>query len=187
MLALVVLTALGTLSTLTVFSVRSGTATTANDRFHTIAMYAAESGGAAAMSFLRTNIDVATGWTAFVSPGNAAPPQPTGIVGNNQLPGTSDNPFTASLQAHYKVEILNNRSDSGFAGGTDTDSRVIIRSTGYGPDGAVAIIEWEVTTSVSTASRPCPNYGQRGISEDNSGRNDCLGLIDTSQAATFQP
>ena len=185
---MVVLTALGTLSMLTVLSVRGGIQTTANDRFHAIAQYAAESGGAAAMEFLRTSLDPNLGWTALVTPSNTPPLEsPTGVLGNDIPAGDSGNPFSADLHASYRVELLNNRSDSGFLAGTDDDTRVIIRSTGYGPNGAVAIIEWDVKTAASMVQRPCTTYAQKGESEDNSGRNDCLGTIDTTQSASFRP
>lgn len=181
-LALIVLSALGTLGMLAVTAARSSTQTTANDRFHAIALYAAESGGAAAMEFLRANLDPDQGWTAVL-----AETAWEGIVGNNAAHGSSENPFSADMPAMYSVEILNNRSDIGYSTAQDTDKRVIIRSTGYGPDRAVAVIEWEVQSSASTIERPCPTYGQRGMSEDNAGRNDCLGSIDTNHTASFSP
>lgn len=186
-LALVILSALGLLASLTVLSVRGGIQTTGNDRFHAIAQYAAESGGAVAMDYLRANLDPTTGWRAFVSAGNATPPVPAAIPGNDVASGTAGNPFSDDLRASYKVEIYNNRSDPGFATGYDDDKRVILRSTGYGPDGAAVIVEWEIKSSLATTQRPCPTYGQKGESEDNSGRNDCLGAIDTTQRATFTP
>jgi hypothetical protein len=41
---------------------------------------------------------------------------------------------------------LNNRDDPGFAAANnnDLDGRIIIRVTGRGPQGALAILEWEV-------------------------------------------
>ena len=187
MLALVVLTALGTLSTLTVFSVKGGIQTSANDRFHEMALYAAESGGAAAMDFLRQNQDPLTGWKAFISPSNSSVQVPSGITGNNAPPGDPNNPFSTDINSYYKVEIYNNRSDTGYVLGNDDDKRVVLRSTGYGPNGAVAIIEWEIKSNASSSSRPCPSYGQKNESEDNSGRNDCLGNINTSDTATYTP
>jgi hypothetical protein len=181
-LALIVLSALGTLGMLALTAARSSTKTTANDRFHAIALYAAESGGAAAMEYLRGNLDPTDNWSAML-----ASSAWEDITGNNIAAGGPGNPFSSDLPASYSVEILNNRSDSGFTSGTDTDKRVIIRSTGYGPDRAVAILEWEIQSSASTTQRPCPTYGQKGMSEDNSGRNDCLGAIDTTQAASFSP
>jgi hypothetical protein len=186
-LAMIVLTALGTLSALTVVTVQGGIATTGNDRFHAIAAYAAESGGMAAMDFLRRNLDLSTGWTAYVSPSNANPPQPD-LPGNNQDVGTSGNLFSSDMPGWYSVQILNNRSDSGYAIGKDSDKRVVIRSTGYGPNGAVAVVEWEITAQNAVGiGRPCNVYAQRGEAEDGSGRNDCLGTINTGDTATFRP
>jgi len=181
-LALVVLSALGTLGLLALSGIRSSTQTSANDRFHAIALYAAESGGAAAMEYLRAHLDPDAGWTALLETGAL-----DAVPGNNAAPGTTENPFSSDLIASYSIELVNNRGDSGYASGTDTDKRVIIRSTGYGPERAVAVVEWEVQSSATTTQRPCPTYGQKGMSEDNAGRNDCLGSIDTTQAATFTP
>jgi len=188
-LAMIVLTALGTLSLLTVFSVRGGIETSANDRFHAMAEYAAESGAAAGMDYLRANLDPNFGWKAYVTPSNSLPlVDMTGkIVGSNVLPGVAGNPFSSDVAAWYVVTIYNNRSDTGFVAGTDDDKRIVMRSTGYGPNGAVAIIEWEIKSNAAAATRPCPTYGQKGLSEDNSGRNDCLGTIDTSQSAVYSP
>jgi hypothetical protein len=186
-LALVLLVALGLLAGLSLSSVRGGIQTVASDRFHTIAVYAAESGGAAAMDYLRSTIDPQQGWGALMSPSNTAPAMPVAIVGNDKPAGDPENPFSDDMQASYKVEILNNRSDTGFAAGTDADRRVLIRATGYGPDGATAIIEWDVQGAGGQIRRPCPVYAQKGQAEDNSGRNDCLGTIDTSETGSFTP
>jgi len=184
---MIVLAALGTLSALTVVSVEGGLATTGNDRYHAIAVYAAESGAAAAMDFLRTNINLSTGWKSYISARNTNPPQPN-LPGNNQDVGAAGNVFSPDILASYSVQILNNRGDSGFATGDDNDKRVVIRSTGYGPNGAVAVIEWEITgQTVTGLGRPCGVYSQRDESEDGSGRNDCLGVLNTGDTATFRP
>ena len=186
-LALIVLAALGSLSGLTVVTVQGGIATAGNERFHQIAVYAAESGGATAMDFLRKNINLTTGWKSYVSASNANPPQPN-LPGNNQDIGTAGNVFSADMPGWYSVQILNNRGDTGFATGDDNDKRVVIRSTGYGPNGAVAVIEWEITgQSVTGLGRPCSVYSQRNESEDGAARNDCLGVLNTGDTATFRP
>jgi hypothetical protein len=186
-LALIVLAALGTLSALTVVTVQGGLATVGNERYHTIAVYAAESGGAAAMDYLRKNLNLTTGWSAFVSAKNANPPSPT-FPGNNAAAGTSGNLFTSDIIGSYSVQIYNNLGDSGYAAGTDNDMRVIIHSTGYGPNGAVAVIEWDISGQNATGlNRPCSVYSQRNEAEDDSGRNDCLGTINTGDTATFRP
>jgi hypothetical protein len=186
-LAMIVLAALGTLSALTVVTVEGGITTAGNDRFHMVAVYSAESGGAAAMDFLRRNINLTTGWKAYVSANNASPPQPS-LSGNNADVGTTGNLMSSDMPGWYSVQILNNRGDSGFATGDDNDKRVVIRSTGYGPNGAVAVIEWEITAQNALGlGRPCSVYSQKNESEDGSGRNDCLGTLNTSDTATFRP
>ena len=182
-LALVILTALGTLALLTVGSVRGGMKTTANDRFHAIAMYAAESGGAAAMEYLRTSMHSSTRWTTALQSSSW-----TNIPGNGAEPGDTANRFSADTQAWYEVEIRNNRGDPSPSWETvDGDGRVVIRATGHGPDGARAIVEWEVTADLATGSTPCRVYAMENQSEDNTGTNPCIGTIDTSQTATFTP
>jgi hypothetical protein len=186
-LAMIVLAALGTLSALTVVTVQGGIATAGNERFHMVAVYAAESGGAAAMDFLRRNINLTTGWKAYVSANNASPPQPS-LPGNNADVGTTGNLMSSDMPGWYSVQILNNRSDTGFATGDDNDKRVVIRSTGYGPNGAVAVVEWEITAQNALGlGRPCSAYSQKNESEDGSGRNDCLGTLNTADTATYRP
>jgi hypothetical protein len=186
-LSMIVLAALATLSTLTVFAVKGGIATVGNDRYHAIAVYAAESGAAAAMDFLRKSVNSSTGWTAYISPKNANPPQP-GLPGNNLESGVPGNLFSTDMQGWYSVQIFNNRGDSGFTAGNDNDKRVVIRSTGYGPNGAVSVVEWDISAqNITGMGRPCAVYAQRNESEDDSGRNDCLGTINTGDTATFRP
>jgi hypothetical protein len=185
---MVALTGLATLGNLTVVSVQGGVATASADRFHSVAMYAAESGGAAAMEYLRGTVNSSTRFTFLVTANNQAANSPQGISGNAKKPGQPGNVFSADLQAWYQVEILNNRNDPGYAIGTDEDAKVIIRATGYGPSGATATLEWEVqATGMSAIGRPCPGYGQKGLSEDGAGRNDCMGTIDVGDTATFRP
>jgi Tfp pilus assembly protein PilX len=147
-LALVVLSALATLGSLTVISVQSSLKTSTNDRSQAIAMYAAESGAAVAMDFLRTNY--ATDWSTYVTPGNAPPLMMLPFPSNNAQPDAPNNLFSSTpppgYNAWYSVEVLNNRNDPGFlpASNSDTDKQIIIRSTGHGPQGSVSILEWEV-------------------------------------------
>jgi hypothetical protein len=192
-LAMLVMSALGVLAMLTVMTVRSAMQSTSNDRFHTVAIYAAESGGAAAMVFLRANADPTTKWSAFVDPvPSGTQPVETarfesGILGNGALPGATGNPFAAGMNAYYEVSIYNDRGDTGLVAGDDNNAHIIIRSVGHGPDGAMAIIEWEVTTEPIVTSTPCRVYAQESQAEDNSGTNTCIGTIDTTQSATFIP
>jgi hypothetical protein len=184
-LAMIVLTALATLSALTVVSVQGGIATSSNDRFHTIALYAAESGGAVAMDYLRKNVDSVKGWSAYVTLNNSNPKQPP-VPGNNAAPGAAGNPFSPDMQASYNITIYNNRNDPKLSTtGEDGDFRIIIRSTGYGPNGAMAILEWEITAgNVSGIQTPCEVYAQKGMSESGAGRNDCLGSVSNNVTST---
>lgn len=186
-LSLIVLSVLGTLSAMTVATVEGGIATTGNDRYHAIAVYAAESGAAVAMDFLRKNLNLSTGWAAYITPSNLNPPSPS-FSGNNADVGAAGNLFSSDMLASYSVQIYNNRGDAGYALGTDTDKRVVIHSTGYGPNGAIAVVEWDVSgANAAGLGRPCSVYAQRDEAEDGSGRNDCLGTINTSDTATFRP
>ncbi len=146
LIALIVLSSLATLGSLTVVSVQSSLRASTNDRSQAIAMYAAESGGAAAMAFLRepARFDADGGWTAFVpSPPDEAK-ELTQLPSHNKPPGDLANELSPDQNAYFFIEIINNRSDPGYSAGTDQDGVVIIRSTGHGPQGSVAVIEWEV-------------------------------------------
>ena len=178
--ASLILVALFGLGSLTVLSVQGGISSASHDRFRSIALYAAESGAAASMDFLRRNRHETQHWSAYVNPNNQEPLQrPGGIPGNEIQPGQPGNLFSPGMRAWYEVEILNNLNDNGFAAGDDEDARVIIRSTGHGPDGTVARIEWEVQIG-GNSGLPCPAYAQAGIDSDGAGRNDCMGAIDAN-------
>src|SRR5262247_720487 len=79
LLALIVMSALATLGSLTVVSTQSSLKTSTNNRAQTIAMYAAESGAAVAMDFLAGHFNNVAGntqgWSTYVTAGNtgAAP------------------------------------------------------------------------------------------------------------------
>jgi hypothetical protein len=146
---MIVLVGLGTIAGLTVISVQSGSATTTNQRFNSIAVYAAESGAASAMDFLRKNFDPVTLFSAYVTQNNNAPTPPLGIPGNTIVSGGVGNILSGDQQSWYTVLILNNPADPGFATAGpafDTDGIVTIHVTGHGPNGAVAELVWEVQT-----------------------------------------
>jgi len=187
--ALLALSGLITLGGLTILSVQGGLSTSGHDRFQSIALYAAESGAAAGMDYLRKTYDTSTFWSAFVSISNANVQAPPGIPGNGAQPGDAENLFHEDMQAWYEVQVLNNRDDPRLNDtGADSDQRVILRSTGHGPNGTVAIIEWEVKGGGNPGpGRPCPSYGQKGMAEDGAGRNDCLTNVDATQTATYRP
>ena len=157
-LSIIVLAALATLSGLTVITTQGTMSQATNDRFHTIALRAAESGAASAMDFLRANVDQPGGpgskWTHWLTH------QPN-FAANGALPDTANNQFRHDQQAYYTVDILNNRTDPGYLAGNDTDLDVIIHSVGHGPNGTIAIIEWEV--SITGAGQPMTLVGWREV------------------------
>jgi hypothetical protein len=191
--ALLALTGLITLGSLTVLSVQGGMATAGHDRFQALALYAAESGAAAAVDYLRRTYRGTSGrWSEFVHQNNDPIEHPTGIPGNKAGPTSSENLFTSGMQTWYDVAILNNLDDPGLKqiNGPDLDGRVIIRSTGYGPNGTVAQVELEIQAPINAtgaAGRPCPSYGQRGMDSDGAGRNDCLTNVVGTDSAIYRP
>lgn len=134
------MSSLATLGSLTVVSVQSSLKASTNDRAGSIAMYAAESGIALAIDYLRANWNAPGDWSPFVAGTGVVLP----FVRNTAVPGSADNPFTADQNAWFKVETFNNRLDPGFGGGPDTDDQIVLRSTGHGPQGSVAIVELEI-------------------------------------------
>jgi hypothetical protein len=156
LLAMIVMSSLATLGILTVVSVQSSLKASTNDRSQTVAMYAAESGGAAAMAFLREpgHFDQDRGWGAYVLPNGAAKDlQPSELPSNHAPPGSLNNMFSPEMNASFDVVLINNRSDDHYSGPSmpafaapdnDHDGVIIIQSTGHGPQGSVAVIEWEV-------------------------------------------
>lgn len=154
-LAMIVLASLSILAGLTVVATESNLATTKTQRFHDIAEYAAESGAAAAMVYLKDKFDLTgtgTKYTAQISAGNTAPLSPSGIPGNGVASGAPGNPFSQDMRASYSVMLLNNRADPGFASGFDTDGIIQIYVTGYGPDGSVSSMSWEVQGTVGVGA-----------------------------------
>jgi Tfp pilus assembly protein PilX len=152
LLALIVMSALATLGSLTVVSMQSSLKMVNHDRAQAIALYAAESGAAVAMVTLRQSFDpvwpsnISTTWSNYVNPNNS----PIEKIPVAEMPSNGLNPnplFSADQNAWYEVEVLNNRNDLGFGAGgntNDTDGILILRSTGHGPQGSIAIVEWEI-------------------------------------------
>ena len=189
----VVLAGLIGVAGLSVLSVQRGLGVSGQQRSRAQALHAAEAGVAAAAAYLKRHIALGSNWTPYVVPscGTATPPgggcpvSPPEIVGNNRPPGDPDNPFAPTANAWYEVTLYNNIADPGFAAGRDNDAILIIRSTGYGPDGARVALEVEVGgTAQTSVDTQCAGYSQQGMSELNSGRNDCLGNIDSTDSAT---
>ncbi|HEU4733702.1 MAG TPA: hypothetical protein VFT22_37680 [Kofleriaceae bacterium] len=143
-LALIVMSALATLGSLTVVSVQSSLKASTSDRTQAMAIYAAESGAACAMEFLRQNRKL--NWPQYLE-GGATPvpvwPDPAFLC-NHALPGQEGNPFDLDQNAWFEIRFVNNRDDPSGSPTADSDQQVIIRSTGHGPQGSVAVLEWEV-------------------------------------------
>ena len=176
---------------LSVLSVQRGLGISGQQRSRTQALHAAEAGVAAAAAFLKRHIALGANWGAYVLPGcgttspigGGCPVMPAEIVGNAAPPGDANNPFGATAGAWYEVALYNNVTDPGFSVGSDTDAILIIRSTGYGPDGARVALEVEVGgTATTSVDVQCAGYSQQGMSEMNSGRNDCLGTINSTDS-----
>ncbi|MEM9489068.1 MAG: hypothetical protein AAGC55_07985, partial [Myxococcota bacterium] len=198
MLAMVALISLGGLTTL---AVRGGLASSGHDRFKSIALYAAESGAAAAMDFLRSRVSDTKGWTDYLPAQADPPPDPTdpptsspdGIIGNNKQSGEDGNPFSDELRAWYRVEIYNNRDDPDDSSDPvgnliiDDDFRVVIRSTGFGPGGAVAQVEVEINAADRQTVRSDCAYSQEGESADNAGACSQAPLNSPSEQASYDP
>ncbi len=175
MLAMVALISLGGLSTL---AVRGGLASSGHDRFRAVALYAAESGAAAGVDYLRSRVhsDISIGWTDYVNANNDPPFFTQEIPGNGKEPDELGNLFSQGLppekhiKAWYRVEVLNNPNDNGLSTGQDLDQRVIVRSTGFGPAGTTARVEVEITPGGPIGGRAPPvAYSQESQSADNSG------------------
>jgi Tfp pilus assembly protein PilX len=165
LLALIVMSALATLGSLTVVSVQSTLKASTNDRAQSVALYAAESGAAYAMDVLRNNYNVVAGqyWTPILlacGAGTPGWPLPLSASTNpplaqsGALPGTANNPFSIDQNAWFSVTIINNHDGTGDS--SDSDSDVIIRSTGFGPGGSTTIVEWEVRWPGATDPPPSP-------------------------------
>jgi Tfp pilus assembly protein PilX len=153
LLALIVMSALATLGSLTVVSMQSSIQMSTNERAEAIALYAAESGAAVAMDALRKNFDVdpagKTTWSRYVVSRNEAPfaNLSTLIPSSGARPGDPNHLLGPDQNAWYEIVLLNNRDDDAFGTGTganETDGKIIIRSTGHGPQGSLAIIECEI-------------------------------------------
>ncbi|HSK00758.1 MAG TPA: hypothetical protein VK932_05930 [Kofleriaceae bacterium] len=153
---LIVLVALGTIAGLTVISVQGGSAQVSAQRFSAMALYAAESGAAAAVSWLKTQQMASDRFLSVL----AQPP--VGIPGNNVKPGGDGNLLSGDQQGWYDVTLRNNARDPGGAT-ADTDGIVVIEVTGHGPNGAVKRLEAEVRVYLDTGTRRAAIAGWRDV------------------------
>jgi hypothetical protein len=152
---LIVLVALGTIAGLTVISVQGGSAQVSAQRFSAMALYAAESGAAVTMEWLKGQHQ---GQAFTVQLGAVLPD----IPGNGVQPGASGNLLSEDQQGWYEVMLLNNPGDPGGTA-SDTDSTLVIQSTGYGPNGAMRRLEWEVYLEPTGPGRKLSLVGWRDL------------------------
>ncbi len=200
-IAMVALVALAGLGGFTALSVQGGVSAQSTARFNSIGLYAAESGVASAMKFLRENIDPVRNWSAYVTRNNVSPLKPLEIEGNLVVPGTAGNLFFRNLPdvndeypAWFSVTILNNEADPAFGLdpastplGLDTDARLTLRVVGFGPNGARVTLIVDVTANNADAltGRPCSYNAQKGLSAQNDGVGCINSDIDTSGGGVF--
>lgn len=195
---MVALVALAGLGGFTALSVQGGVQAQSAARFNSVALYAAESGAASTMEFLRNNIDPVSNWTAFVHQNNVGavpePLVPGSLVVPDALNKTENLHHDASLPqidqypGWFKVTILNNESDPGFgltaSPGVilDTDARLRLRVVGYGPNGASVTLEIDVTANNADAltGLPCSYEAQQGLGAQNAGVGCITQDIDTA-------
>lgn len=149
--ALIALTGLATLGAMTISSVEGGISSGTAERFHHIALYAAESGCGAGLDFLREASHSQYNWFSnSLRANNSGAETPPALRGNERLPGQSGNPFSANMSAWYRVTLYNNQTDRNFEGtygspdSLDSDGRVFLLCEGHGPSNAVASIMVEV-------------------------------------------
>jgi hypothetical protein len=201
--AVVVLAGLLGVAGLSVISVQRSLGVSGQQRGHAQALHASEAGVIAAAVFLRKHMVEGSSWGPYVVANctigingcpSGDPVAPLEIVGNFAAPGTQDNQFLPAAQAMYEVTLYNNPTDPQLAQGVDSDNVIVIRSVGRGPDGSRVVIEVEVEgTPGGSADSVCVGYAQQGLSELNSGRNDCFqglalqGDVDSSKVQRYTP
>jgi Tfp pilus assembly protein PilX len=163
--ALISVVALLGIGMVTMLSVRSDTSASGSDRFQQMALYAAESGAAAGIDYLRENCR--TDGTFFTSLLNTSP---TGITGNGIAAGQTGNPFTNSPSTWYSVTIRNNTAET--VATTDSDGIIVVRSVGYGPNQTQATIDVEILSAECRTNFCAGEFAQR----NRGARNDTAAL-----------
>jgi hypothetical protein len=143
---LIVMVALGTIAGLTVISVQGGSAQTSAHRFSAMALYAAESGAAATMAWLRTRPFSSGRFTSVFQQSLSE------IPGNGIQPGQGGNLLSNDQQGWYEVTLRDNANDPDTDLDTDQDGIVVIQVTGHGPNGAVKRMEWVVRRESTTTA-----------------------------------
>lgn len=184
--AMVTLSGLLAVAALTLVKVKRGLNASSQSRFQSMALFAAESGIAAGMNFLRAN-NASGDFDAVI---DQTPIGINGIAGNTIAAGDVGSVFSADVEMSYTVSILNNPDDPQFAIDPldDSDNIVILHVVGRGPGNSMVVLEVETRGAISnTGGRPCPGYAQGNISEDGAGRNDCLNTVDSTVMETYTP
>lgn len=182
LLALVALLGIGSV---TLLAVQSEAQSAGQDRFNNVALYAAESGAAAAVEFLRDNCDPTRLFSAFVEPFNQNPQHPPGILDNGRRPAEKNvfRQFDPNSQAWYDISILSEITDPGYAIGDDTNGVVVVHAVGYGPNNTQATIEMEIRDDECLASACAAEYAQKGNSSLNSSNPACSQQVTAVGAA----
>ncbi len=183
-IAMVTLSGLLAVAALTLVKVKRGLNASSQARFQSMALFAAESGIAAGMEYLRGN-NVGSNFTAVL---DTTPTGSTGIAGNTILSGQTNSLFSSDVEMSFTASILNNTDDPSFAIGVDSDNIVVLHVVGRGPGNSMVVLD--VATAgipLGSTGRPCPGYAQGNISEDGSGRNDCLDTIISTDVQTYTP
>lgn len=190
LVAMIALVALVLLGSLTIVTVRSSLSGSTHERFKAVALSAAEAGIAVGINYARQRFVPGAFWSDLVDPEQIAH-RPLDLPGNAAQPGQAGNIFHEDARAWFEVEFLNNVDDGSYVGpsgsppecankhvgycqGNDTDGRIIIRSTGHGPNNAAVRLEVEI---MNPAVQPVPcNTGD----STNSGNSYCGGIGNTS-------
>jgi len=166
---------------ITLLSVQSELRSSGSSRVEQTALYAAESGVAAGMDYLRVNCkDNGDFFSDLVEPSNVNPASPAhpSLYGNNRRPNTGGNPFDADTENWYQVTILNNRADPGYDVGNDVDGDVLLHVIGYGPNGTQATLEVEVRATSCIATFCAIENAQRNINARNDATQVCSEAVD---------
>jgi hypothetical protein len=185
--ALVALVALLGIGGVTILAVQSETRSSGSDRFTQAAMYAAESGAAAGMEYIRNNCSITDLFSDFVEPNNVNPQKPADLFGNMKQPGDAQNPFTAGSQLWYEVTLLNNPGDGGFTLGEDHDGIIMLQIVGHGPNGAQATLQLDLQNTLCLANFCEIEFAQRGVTSRNDAVAACSAQVESAQTQTIVP
>ncbi len=185
-MSMVVLVALLALGGISVLASRGGIGSAGHERFKAVALYAAESGIAAAMQQIHDGTDI----TTFLRDNHQELSaedyaNDVSVFGSGIKPGEQGNLFSADANAWYEVRLRNNVDDPDFdadpTADRDSDGRLIIRSTGYGPGGAAVVLEVELAQNGGgggSGGIACEQYSQEGENAKGTGYDNCIASVD---------